>query len=300
MLVSVIYFIVNLLGLLLFADAHGHSHGHAHGHSHAHKNDHEHDHKHSDEHKHDKADPHYSYDHSHDHSNDHDPSHNHARNENTVIQDNTSDKDSAKKDEEARRKQKNASLNMRAVLLHILGDAFGSVVVIVTAVAIWKGNSSFANKYLDPIASLIIVCILVYASVPLVIQAGSILLNAVPRGVDLDTLHKEIEAIPDVLGVHDLHIWQLSDMKIVASAHIRVAKCCSFMEVGSEIKEKFHAAGVHSVTVQPEFELVPAEVPDIVRVPGGEIDCLLRCEQEACDAYVCCPQPLRSVESQSD
>jgi solute carrier family 30 (zinc transporter), member 1 len=206
------------------------------------------------------------------------------------------------------RRTKNSSLNMRAVLLHVLGDALGSLVVVFTALAIWKGNSTFVAKYLDPVASLVIVAILTFASLPLVVQAASVLLNAVPRGVELEALRASVESLPGVLGVHDLHVWQLSDLKLVASAHIRVSRCCSFMAVGCQIKEVFHAAGIHSVTVQPEF-VDDAAAAAAAAAAGGtgnaqqaasESECLLRCEQDACDALACCPQPLRTVESNGE
>jgi solute carrier family 30 (zinc transporter), member 1 len=322
---------VNLMGLVLFAGAghvhHGHSHGHGHGHGHGHSHSDSHAHEHGVEREAkrwwpkktaviekprlaavDEPAGEHGHDHDHDgahgqdHDNEHDRDHDHARDDDHDHPRERTVEETAKE----HRRVKNTSLNMRAVLLHVAGDALGSLVVVFTALAIWKAQSSFVEKYLDPIASLVIVFILAYASLPLVVQAAAVLLNAVPRGVDLEALRTSVSALPGVLGVHDLHVWQLSDLKLVASAHIRVSRCCSFMAVGSEIKEVFHAAGVHSVTVQPEF-VDEAAFAAAAAAGGGvgedvaaEGDCLLRCEQDACEALACCPAPLRTVQAHNE
>lgn len=350
-IVGLVGLAVNLLGLLLFAGAghahHGHVHSHDHGQGHAHAHEPEHGAHEADGQKVKKTKPKLSFrkgkaggvpgradsaegpgpvvssrpclasgqgEHEHDHDghdhNEHEhAAHNEGRPQEAADGGTGGDEATATKE---RRRVKNSSLNMRAVLLHVAGDALGSLVVVFTAVAIWKGNSSFVEKYLDPIASLIIVLILGYASMPLVFQAASVLLNAVPPNVDIEALRTAVLALPGVLGVHDLHIWQLSDLKLVASAHIRVSRWCSFMAVGSQIKEVFHAAGVHSVTVQPEFveDAVSASAAGAPGADGvvadagcgaldGESDCLLRCDQDACDAMACCPAPLRTVQTGS-
>ncbi|KAG0003087.1 hypothetical protein BGZ65_002049 [Modicella reniformis] len=143
-------------------------------------------------------------------------------------------------------------LNMRGIFLHVLGDALGSVGVIFSALFIWRTDFSW-RYYMDPIVSLCITAIIVRSAIPLVRSASFILMQAVPVGVEIDEIRKEIKAIPDVISIHDLHIWQLTNTKMVASLHVRVVDQEVFEKVSRAVKTIMHHAGVHSTTIQPEF-----------------------------------------------
>ncbi|KAJ2799252.1 Zinc resistance conferring protein, partial [Coemansia guatemalensis] len=112
-------------------------------------------------------------------------------------------------------------LNMHGVWLHVFGDCITNVAVIISGLVIWKAEGSW-RFYLDPAMSLLINTLIVCITVPLVKSASFILLNGVPSSVDLEVLRRELRAIPHVLNVHDLHVWQLSDTKNVASVHVLI------------------------------------------------------------------------------
>ncbi|KAF9132087.1 hypothetical protein BGW39_000806 [Mortierella sp. 14UC] len=189
--------------------------GGAHQHSHG-DHDHDHSHSHGDNHKHD---------HKHDHSQD---------------------------DKKGQKQPSGEDLNMRGVFLHVLGDALGSVGVIFTALFIWLTDFSWKH-YMDPIVSIFISGIIIHSALPLVRSASFILLQGVPVGVDIEEIRREIKAIPDVISIHDLHIWQLTNIKMVASLHILVTNQEAFERVSRTVKTIMHRAGVHSTTIQPEF-----------------------------------------------
>ncbi|KAG8904633.1 hypothetical protein FRB99_001398 [Tulasnella sp. 403] len=115
------------------------------------------------------------------------------------------------------------SMNMRGVLLHVIGDALGNVGVIGTGLIIWLTSWSF-KYYCDPIISLVITVIIFSSALPLVKSASFILLQGVPSSVSLEDVRSAILRIPGVISVHELHIWQLSESKIVASVHVLVRK----------------------------------------------------------------------------
>ncbi|KAG8910385.1 hypothetical protein FRC01_006365 [Tulasnella sp. 417] len=115
------------------------------------------------------------------------------------------------------------SMNMHAVLLHVIGDALGNVGVIATGLIIWLTEWKW-KYYCDPTISLIITCIIFSSALPLVKSASFILLQGVPTSVSLVDVRSAILSIPGVLSVHELHIWQLSESKIVASVHVLVRK----------------------------------------------------------------------------
>ena len=163
-----------------------------------------------------------------------------------------------------------SQLNMHGVYLHVMGDALGSVVVIASALIMWQTEWEY-KKYVDPALSLVMVCIMIRGVWPLLIESALILLQTVPTHINIDILKKKIlENIDGILAVHELHIWQLTGDKIIASAHIRCLNLSEYMKVAEKIKVFFHNEGIHSTTIQPEFiDYQPAN--------GSSEDCLLKC-----------------------
>lgn len=156
-------------------------------------------------------------------------------------------------------KESNQNLNMRGVFLHVLGDALGNVAVILTALVIWKTDFSW-RFYFDPVVSLIITAIIFCSALPLVKSASKILLQAVPKGISLEQVKEDILSIRNVESIHELHIWQLSDVKLIASLHIQVTfdpegpiGGGKYMKLAGEIRKCLHAYGIHSSTIQPEY-----------------------------------------------
>lgn len=56
-----------------------------------------------------------------------------------------------------------------------------------------------------------------------------------------------------VVSVHELHVWQLSDIKLIASLHVLLRSRESYITLSSEIRKLLHGYGIHSATIQPEF-----------------------------------------------
>jgi zinc transporter 1 len=112
-------------------------------------------------------------------------------------------------------------------------------------------------------------------------SAAFILLQGVPPSVSLYKVSKDIAAVPGVLSVHDLHVWQLSETKMVASVHIMVSGAQPYMEIGREVTAVFHRHGIHSGTVQPEV------VDDGASGTGSDKTCLITCSSEALGVDTC-------------
>lgn len=151
-----------------------------------------------------------------------------------------------------------SDLNMRGVFLHVMGDALGNIGVIATALFIWLTDYSW-RFYMDPLVSLIITAIILASAIPLCKAASRILLQAVPAGISIDDIKGDIEALPGILSCHHLHVWQLSDTKLVASLHVRVVMdfknedAARYMQLARAIRRCFHEYGIHSCAIQPEF-----------------------------------------------
>ncbi|KAG8841425.1 hypothetical protein FRC20_005049 [Serendipita sp. 405] len=147
---------------------------------------------------------------------------------------------------------KEGALNIRGVVIHILGDALGSIGVVVSGLIIWFLKSK-ARFYVDPALSLAITFLIMWSAIPLVRSAGFILLQGVPSSISLRTIHSAIGNVPGVGSVHELHIWQLSETRLIASVHIKVDSTRPYMDIVRDVKKLLHANGIHSGTVQPEI-----------------------------------------------
>lgn len=84
-------------------------------------------------------------------------------------------------------------------------------------------------------------------------SASFILLQAVPSTISLDKIREDIGEVDGVWFVHELHVWQLSEDKIVASVHVDVDCDKEYKALAYKIREILHKHGVHSSTIQPEF-----------------------------------------------
>jgi zinc transporter 1 len=83
---------------------------------------------------------------------------------------------------------------MLGVMIHVIGDAINNIGVIIAAVAIWQSKSD-ARFYADPAVSLFIAISILLSSIPLVKNAGHILLQSAPRGVELADVKHDLEKV---------------------------------------------------------------------------------------------------------
>ena len=110
------------------------------------------------------------------------------------------------------------SLPVRAAYLEVLGDALGSVAVVVAAAVIAITGWTQA----DTVASLVVGALVLPRAWLLLREALDVLLEAAPRGVDLDQVREHMKGVDGVLDVHDLHAWTITSGMPVLSAHVVV------------------------------------------------------------------------------
>jgi cobalt-zinc-cadmium efflux system protein len=112
-----------------------------------------------------------------------------------------------------------SNINIRAAMLHTLADAFSSVgVLIAGAIIAFTGWDR-----VDPIASLLIVVLVVWGAWRLVRESVDVLLDAAPRNMQTQDIADLILADGEVTEVHDLHIWTVGPGASALSAHVRVS-----------------------------------------------------------------------------
>ncbi|KAF1946342.1 zinc homeostasis factor 1 [Clathrospora elynae] len=201
-------------------------------------------------------------------------------------------------------------LNMRGVFLHVMGDALGNIGVIGTALFIWLTNFSW-RFYADPAVSLLITVIILLSALPLCKAASRILLQAVPENLSIDDITDDITSLAGIISCHHLHVWQLSDTKLIASLHVQVdfdfkgQGSARYMDLARQVRQCLHEYGIHSSTIQPEFcldathdhsavasdESSPEDAGGNSKNPsvkGGLDACLLECPDSCGNAKQCC------------
>lgn len=114
------------------------------------------------------------------------------------------------------------NLNLRAAFLEVVNDALGSVAVIVGAVVIALTGWTRA----DAVAGLLISVLIMPRAVILLREAGGVLLESTPPGLDLDDVRDHILGLDHVLAVHDLHASRISTGLPVLSAHVVIEREC--------------------------------------------------------------------------
>lgn len=140
------------------------------------------------------------------------------------------------------------SLNMRSALLHIISDLLGSVAVIIGAVAIML----YEIYFIDTILALLISITLIKHSVALLKSSSVILLEG--SMIKLEEVQRDILKVAGVKSIKDLHITQITENMLVATAHIVLQKDAPFEQISSKISKmllkNYHIA--HS-TIEPSW-----------------------------------------------
>lgn len=108
------------------------------------------------------------------------------------------------------------NLNLKAVFIHNMSDAFASIVVIVAGTLIIL----YQWYFVDIIATIAISMYVIYHGLSLAKQTIKILMQAVPDDIDIDELCTVIESLTSVKKVNHIHVWQLDDNKKLLEAHV--------------------------------------------------------------------------------
>ncbi|XP_032278137.1 calcium/manganese antiporter SLC30A10 isoform X2 [Halichoerus grypus] len=193
-------------------------------------------------------------------------------------------------EETMKKEKKSEALNIRGVLLHVMGDALGSVVVVVTAIVFYVHPLQPEDPcnwqcYIDPSLTIVMVIIILSSAFPLIKETAAILLQMVPRGVNMEELMSKLSAVPGISSVHEVHIWELISGKIIATLHIKYQKDRGYQDASRKIREIFHSVGIHNVTIQ--FEQV--DLKDPVEPKDSLLLCSSPCISKGCEKQLCCP-----------
>jgi len=145
------------------------------------------------------------------------------------------------------------NLNIKAAYLHLLSDAGISLGVVIGGIFIYL----YHIYWIDPVISIVFSLYILKETVPILVKTSTILMEGVPYKFDIEEIELEIKSIPDIIDVHDFHIWALSSKDIYFSGHITVKENLSLKDIDrliSVIQEKLRKKGINHITIQPEIK----------------------------------------------
>lgn len=143
---------------------------------------------------------------------------------------------------------KDDSLNVKGAYLEVWADMLGSVGVIGAALLIWGTGWN----WVDPLVAIAIGLWVLPRTWILLRDTAHILLQGVPRGIDLDAVRAAMRAEPGVVDVHDLHIWSVAGDDASLTAHVVVADAdvdAVRVALTAMLETRFE---IHHATIQPE------------------------------------------------
>ncbi len=149
-------------------------------------------------------------------------------------------------------------LNLRAAYMHMLGDAVGAAAILAAAVAI-----RFTGwQRIDPALSAAIGALIVWTAWDIIHESLNVLLEGIPRGMNLQAIGAAIATVPGVVDVHDLHVWTLGAGAHALSCHVLIEDMppSESNAILKRINEALCEFQIHHSTVQ--FEHVPCGMSD--------------------------------------
>lgn len=149
-------------------------------------------------------------------------------------------------------------INLRAAFIHMMGDALGAMAIIVGAIAIRYTGWT----YIDPILSIALGLLILYTSWDIIRESLNILLEGLPRGLELKRVTRAMGEVEGVLEVHDLHIWSLGSHTHALSSHVLIEDMppSASERIRKRINDVLCGFGIHHTTIQ--FEHVRCVLSD--------------------------------------
>jgi cobalt-zinc-cadmium efflux system protein len=144
-------------------------------------------------------------------------------------------------------------LNVRSAYMHMLGDAVSAAGVVAAGVVVALTGASIA----DPLVSILIGVLILWSSWSILKESVNVLLEAIPKGLNMDAVEQAISGVAGVEAVHDLHVWTVGSGIIACSCHITVEEQSvrSGQNVLRAVAEELeHDFGITHTTIQVEAE----------------------------------------------
>lgn len=144
-------------------------------------------------------------------------------------------------------------LNIRSAFLHLMGDVLSTVGAVIAGILIRYTNWN----WLDPLVSVLIGFLILWSAWRIIREAIDILMEGTPTDIEMDAMIQDITSVDGVRGVHDLHVWSITQAVRTLSAHlvaedVLISKGALIQTRVNEIL--YHKYGINHATLQLECE----------------------------------------------
>jgi len=166
----------------------------------------------------------------------------------------------------------NSDVNIRAAWMHMLGDALGSVAIIIGAFII----HATGWYVVDPILSIIIGALIVWSAWDIIHESLNTLLEGTPRGITSGAVAESLRSVPGVIDVHDLHVWSLGSSTHALSCHAMIEDMPPsesdriLRHVNDVLSRDFQ---IHHTTIQFEHKRCAIAASGCTMDPHGQEHC---------------------------
>jgi cobalt-zinc-cadmium efflux system protein len=146
-------------------------------------------------------------------------------------------------------KEKKNDLNIRSAFIHFIADALVSFGVVIAGVLMTLTGIT----WIDSLVSFAIIAVILYSTYNLLIDSVNLALDAVPENIKIESVRDYLAELPEVTGVHDLHIWSLGTTDAALTVHLitSVQTDISFITtVQQHLQKQFN---IEHSTIQVEF-----------------------------------------------
>ncbi|MCC6208843.1 MAG: cation transporter [Gammaproteobacteria bacterium] len=141
------------------------------------------------------------------------------------------------------------TLNVRAAMLHVLGDLLGSAAALASGIVIYFTGWNA----IDPILSVLICALILMSSLRLLREVLHVIMEGVPHYLDLRKVGAAMAGLTGVREVHDLHIWTLASGRVALSAHVVIHDMSQWDNQLAALQHLLHEQyDIEHVTLQPE------------------------------------------------
>jgi len=151
------------------------------------------------------------------------------------------------------KKHSKENLNIKAAYLHLIGDTLSSVAVIIGGILMFF----YEIYWIDPLITVLISLYIIKETYSVLFETYNILMQVAPTGLKIEEIVTEIKAIPEVSGVHHIHIWQLTDNQVHFEGHldlkkdIKISECQAILDL---VQKRLHDVfDIEHVTLQIEY-----------------------------------------------
>lgn len=143
------------------------------------------------------------------------------------------------------------SLNVRGAYLEVWADFLGSIAVLLGAGLIWWTG----RTWIDPVVAVLIALWVLPRGWQLLKSALHVLLEGTPEGLDPDAVRRTLLEVPNIVAVHDLHIWSVTTGVPLLSAHLEIREWAAWNTTLTKVREVLgRNHHITHVTLQPELE----------------------------------------------